>query len=368
MTTTTVDPPEPQASVPLFNWQGLLTGVSQAVLALVLSLIVGALLVAVNGRSPIDAYHAMWYGAFGTQDRFAETLVKATPLLLIAASVSISFRCQFWNIGAEGQMILGAIFSVWAALHITGLSPLPTLIITFLAGALGGALWSLIAGALKAYAQANEVITTSMLNYIAVRLLSYLVNGPMQDPSGFNFPQSKLIPKELELPLLGLGRRLNIAFVIALVAMGLTIVFWRSVWGRRTEIVGASRRVAQHIGLNIPWTILFVTGLSGALAGIAGWGEIFGLHFRLLDQIARGFGTLGIVVALLGGLNPVGMTVAAFMFAALVVGGNAMERNADVPFALVDVIQGCVILLVLSRAYLLRPDAFYHWLRRRLAA
>ncbi|RPI96006.1 MAG: ABC transporter permease, partial [Chloroflexi bacterium] len=294
MTTTVVETPEQQAAAPLFNWSALLTGIAQAVVALVLSLIVGALLVALNGRSPIDAYDAMWYGAFGTQDRFAETLVKATPLLLIAVSVSISFRCQVWNIGAEGQMILGAIFSVWVALNIEGLSPLPHLIVSFLAGALGGALWSLIAGVLKAYAQANEVITTSMLNYIAVRLMSYLVNGPMQDPGGFNFPQSELIPEALELPLLGFGRRLNIAFVIALVMMLLVIVFWRSVWGRRTEIVGASRRVAQHIGLNIPWTILFVTGLSGALAGIAGWGEIFGLHFRLLDQISRGFGTLGI--------------------------------------------------------------------------
>lgn len=365
--TTTVKTTEQPVAAPLFNWEALLTSIAQAVLALILSLLVGALLVLLNGRNPIEAYDAMLYGAFGTHDRFAETLVKATPLLLIAVSVSVSFRCQVWNIGAEGQMILGAIFSVWAALNIEGFSPGLHLVVTFLAGALGGALWSLIAGVLKAYAQANEVITTSMLNYIAVKLLSYMVNGPMQDPGGFNFPQSKLIPEALELPLLGFGRRLNIAFVIALVAMVLAIVFWRSVWGRRTEIVGASRRVAQHIGLNIPWTIILVTGISGALAGIAGWGEIFGLHFRLLDQIARGFGTLGIVVALLGGLNPIGMTISALLFAALVVGGNAMERNADVPFALVDVIQGLVILLVLSRAYLLRPDALYHWVRGKLA-
>lgn len=368
MTTTTADAQERQSISSMFNWPALINSILQGVLALVLSLIVGAILIVLNGRNPIDAYDALWYGAFGTTDRFAETLVKATPLLLIAVSVSISFRCQYWNIGAEGQMILGAIFSVWAALNIEGLSPAAHLIVTFFAGALGGALWSLIAGVLKAYAQANEVITTSMLNYIAVKLLSYVVNGPMQDPGGFNFPQSKLIPEELELPLLGLGKRLNIAFIVALVMMVLAMVFWRSVWGRRTEIVGASRRVARHIGLNIPWTILFVTGLSGALAGIAGWGEIFGLHFRLLDQIARGFGTLGIVVALLGGLNPIGMTISALAFAALVVGGNAMERNADVPFALVDVIQGCVILLVLSRAYLLRPDALYRWLRRKTSS
>ncbi|NLF74237.1 MAG: ABC transporter permease [Chloroflexi bacterium] len=339
---------------PLVNWRALWQNLVQAALSVVLSLVVGGILLLLSGRNPLDAYESLLYGAFGTTDRFTETLVKATPLLLIAVSVSISFRCQYWNIGAEGQMILGAIFSVWVALNVTGLPTLPHLALCFVAGALGGALWSLIAGVLKAYLQANEVITTSMLNYIAVYLLAYLVRGPMIDPGGFNFPQSRLIPEALELPRLVERTRLNTAFIVALVAAALALVFWRSTWGRRTEIVGASRRVAAHVGLNIPRTMLLVAGLSGALTGIAGWGEIFGLHFRLIEEIARGYGTLGIVVALLGGLNPVAMAISAFLFASLVVGGNAMERNANVPFALVDVIQGCVILLVLSRAYLFK--------------
>ncbi len=338
-------------------WRTLWDNVVQAALSLVLALVVGGALLLVSGRDPIAAYRSLYYGAFGTTDRFTETLVKATPLLLVAVSVSICFRAQVWNIGAEGQMILGAIFSTWVALHVKGLPPLLHLVLAFLAGALGGLLWSLIAGVLKAYLQANEVITTSMLNYIAVYLLAYLVRGPMMDPQGFNFPQSPLIPEELELPRLIARTRLNVAFLVALAAVLLALVFWRSTWGRRTEIVGASRRVAAHVGLNVPRTILLATALSGALTGIAGWGEIFGLHFRLIEEITRGFGTLGIVVALLGGLNPIGMTIAAFFFAALVVGGNAMERNANVPFALVDVIQGCVILLVLSRAYLFKRSS-----------
>jgi ABC-type uncharacterized transport system permease subunit len=356
MTSTTVESQTP-TSTPLIPWRALWESLYQAVLSVVLSLLVGGLLLLLSGRDPITAYRSLYHGAFGTTDRFTETLVKATPLMLIAVSVSISFRCQLWNIGAEGQMILGAIFSIWVALHVTGLPTLLILPLTFLAGALGGLLWSLIAGVLKAYLQANEVITTSMLNYIAVYLLAYLVRGPMIDPGGFNFPQSKLIPKELELPRLIQHTRLNVAFIAALVVVGLALVFWRTTLGRRTEIVGASRRVAAHAGLNIPVTIIFVAAVSGALAGIAGWGEMFGLHFRLIEEFARGFGTLGIVVALLGGLNPVGMVVSAFLFAALVVGGNAMERNANVPFALVDVIQGCVILLVLSRAYLFKRTA-----------
>jgi simple sugar transport system permease protein len=277
--------------------------------------------------------------------------------MIIAISVSISFRCQVWNIGAEGQVIVGAIASTWIALTFSDLPVGVLLPLTFLGGMLGGMVWSLIAGLLKAFAQANEVITTSMLNYVAIYLLAYLVHGPMMDPAGFNFPQSPLIADGLILLRLVEGTRLNVSFVVALALVLLTVVFWRTTLGLRTEIVGASHRVARQIGLNVAWMIALVTGLSGAIAGIAGWGEIFGLHYRLIEEIARGIGSLGIVVALLGELHPLGMLVSSFLFAALVVGGNAMERNAGVPFALVDVIQGCIILLILARAFFFRKAA-----------
>ena len=319
-----------------------------------LSLLIGAALLAVSGQNPLVAYRSLWSGAFGSVDRFTETLVQATPLLLIAISVSISFRCQIWNIGAEGQMILGGIASIWVALTFAGLPPAILLPLSFIGGALAGALWSLIAGVLKAYAQANEVITTSMLNYIAVYLLAFLVHGPMKDPAGFNFPQSPLISRALELPRLVPGTRLNLSFVIVLVIVVAALLYWRTTLGLRTEIVGASRRVARQIGLSVALTIAVVSAISGALAGVAGWGEMFGLHFRLIEEFARGLGSLGVVVALLGELHPLGMLVSAFLFGSLVVGGNAMERNAGVPFALVDVIQGCIILLVLARGYIFK--------------
>lgn len=343
------------------DWKGIggkaWKNIYQAAFSLGLSLLIGALLLWVSGRSPLEAYLSLVDGAFGSVARFAETLVKATPLLLIALSVSISFRAQIWNIGAEGQVILGAIASTWVALTFHGLPPFLLLALSLLAAILAGGAWSLIAGLLKAYAQANEVITTSMLNYIAVYLLAYLLHGPMMDPQGFNFPQSPLIDSALELPRLVAGTRLNLAFVVALVMVGGALLFWRSTLGARTEIVGASRRVARQIGLSVAGTIALATALSGALAGAAGWGEIFGLHFRLIEEFARGMGTLGIVVALLGELHPVGMLFSSFLFAALVVGGNAMERNAGVPFALVDVIQGCIILLILARTYFFRKGA-----------
>lgn len=336
------------------SWKNVWERLYPAAFSLLLALLIGALLLLVSGRDPIAAYGSLLYGAFGTGSRFTETLVKATPFLILAMSVSVSFRCGVWNIGAEGQLIAGAISSTWVALTFEALPPLLLLPLTFIAGLLGGLVWSGIAGVLKAYFNANEVITTSMLNYIALYLLAYLVNGPMMDPEGFNFPQSRLINESLELPRLLQGSRLNAGFLVAIVLVVVALFFWRSTLGFRTEIVGASRRVARHAGLSVNRTIILVSLITGGVAGIAGWGEIFGIHFRLIEAISVGLGSLAIVVALLGELHPIGMFVSAFLFAALVVGGNAMERSAGVPFALVDVMQGVIILLVLARAYIFR--------------
>jgi general nucleoside transport system permease protein len=344
----TVEKSETRTVKWLGDWSKTRQTIFQALLSILLSIFIGALLLIANGRNPLEAYQSLLYGAFGTMDRFTETLVKTTPLLLIAVSVSISFKCKFWNIGAEGQFLVGAIFAAWIGLTFVQLPTIILLPLTCLAGAVGGALWSLIAGLLKAYLQANEVITTTMLNYIAVYFLSFLVHGPLMDGT---WPQSPTLARSLILPRIVEGTRLNIAFVIAILAILLALVFWRSVLGHRVKIVGTNQHVARAIGLSVPRTILLVAAISGALVGIAGWGDVFGLHFRLIEQIAAGLGSLGIVVALLGQLHPIGMLFSAFFFGALVVGGNAMERNAGVPFALVEVIQGSVILLILTRSY-----------------
>lgn len=336
------------------NWGATVTRILPAALALGLALLFGALLLLASGRNPIEAYAALLQGAFGSPARLAETFVKMTPFLILAISVSISFRCGVWNIGAEGQLILGAIASFSVAWLLNAWPALVALPLSLLAGVIGGALWSGIAGMLKAHFNANEVITTSMLNFIAVYLLAYLVNGPLKDPEGFNFPQSPLIAEAFELPRLLTGSRLNVAFLVAIALVIAALLFWRSTLGFRTEIVGAARRVATHAGLNVNRTIVLVSLITGGVAGIAGWGEIFGIHYRLIDAIAVGMGSLAVVVALLGELHPLGMVVSAFLFAALVVGGNAMERSAGVPFALVDVIQGSIILLVLARSFIFR--------------
>jgi len=343
--------PKPTKTI---NWREIAAKILPAALAVGLALLFGALLLLASGRNPIEAYAALIQGAFGSPARLAETFVKMTPFLILAISVSVSFRCGFWNIGAEGQLILGAIASFSVALLLKSWPAIVVLPLSLLASVIGGSLWSGIAGALKARFNANEVITTSMLNFIAVYLLAYMVNGPLKDPEGFNFPQSPLIAEAFQLPRFLAGSRLNIAFLVSLVLVAVALLFWRSTLGFRTEIVGASRRVATHVGLNVNRTVILVALITGGVAGIAGWGEIFGIHYRLIDAIAVGMGSLAVVVALLGDLHPLGMVVSAFLFAALVVGGNAMERGAGVPFALVDVIQGSIILLVLARSYIFR--------------
>lgn len=339
-------------SVKTINWRELWSRVLPAALSLVLALLIGALFLLISGRDPITAYSSLLTGAFGSRARITETFVKMTPFLILAISVSVSFRCGLWNIGAEGQLILGAIASFWVGLTLQSLPLVLLLPLTVVAGIIAGAFWSGIAGVLKARFNANEVITTSMLNFIAIYLLAYMVNGPLKDPEGFNFPQSRLIPEALELPRLLAGTRLNIAFIVSLVLVIIALLYWRSTLGFRTEIVGASRRVATHVGLSVNRTLVMVSLISGGVAGIAGWGEIFGIHYRLIDAISGGMGSMAVVIALLGELHPLGMLVSAFLFAALVVGGNAMERGAGVPFALVDVIQGIIILLVLARSYI----------------
>ncbi|MCL4459534.1 MAG: ABC transporter permease [Chloroflexi bacterium] len=337
---------------------GIFKGALPPFLSVACALVIGAVLLAIGGNDPVQAYLAMLSGAFGSTDRMAETLVKMTPLLIVGLAVSIPYRAEIWTIGPEGQLVMGAILSTWVGLTLAGLPPLVLLPLTLVAGFVGGAVWGLVPGILRAKLEVNEVITTLMLNYVAIYFLGYLVRGPMMDPHGFNFPQSRLLPASLHLIKIIPGTRLNVAFILALFLMVVLILFWRTTLGFRTEIVGGSRVVAKYAGIDVSWNIIFVMLLSGGLSGIAGWGEIFGIHHRLLDEISGGYGYLGMVIALLGGLHPLGIALASFLFAALVVGGNAMERAVDAPFAVVSVIQGLVILFVLARTiFTLRRSA-----------
>lgn len=317
-------------------------------IAILLALVLSACLLLLAGNNPIVAYKSLFKGAFGSNHRIAETFVKAIPLIILGLGISIAFKAQIWNIGGDGQFTLGAIFAAFVALNF----PLPNVILfplTFIAAFVGGACWGGIAGFLKTKFNANEVITTLMLNYVAFYLLEWLIKGPMMDPKGHGFPQTELIHKGLRLPIILHGTRLHSGLILALILTIGVYFFWKTTLGFKIDVVGHSSEVAKYGGIKVNKVIMLTMFLSAGLAGIAGWSEVFGIHFRLLENVSGGYGNLAIVVALLADLNPLGIIVSAFFFAALVVGGNTMQRMAGVPFSLVDVIQGLVIIFVISR-------------------
>ena len=328
-------------------------GIAPALIAIVFALLIGAILLVAAGNSPVEAYSTLWKGAFGSSHRFAETVVKAIPLAVLGLGISVAFKANIWNIGGDGQFTLGAIFSMAVALYLP--LPVPLLLpVTLLAAFAGGAFWGGIAGYLKARFNANEVITTLMLNYVALYLLEWLVKGPMIDPKGHGFPQTELLAEGLRLPIILAGTRLHAGVLVALILAVAGYFFWKTVLGFKIQLVGESPRVAEYSGINVPRITVVTMVISAGLAGLAGWTEVFGIHYRLLENISGSYGNLAIVVALLADLNPLGILISAFFFAALVTGGNTMQRMVGVPFSLVYIIQGLVIIFVISRVVLIK--------------
>ena len=320
-----------------------------------LAFLIGAVLILITGANPVEAYGALLRAAFGSANGFAETMVKATPLILAGLGVMVAYRAQFWNIGAEGQIYLGSILATIVGVSLRGLPLLIHLPLTLLAGVAGGALWGFIPGLLKARFRVNEVITTLLLNYIAIGLTSYLVHNPLRDQAS-GIPISPQLAESAWLPILLPRTRFHLGIVLAIAAAALIhFLLTRTVLGYRIRAIGEGRRAAQTGGIQVGRTIVLTMILSGALAGLAGAVEIAGVQHRLVEGFSPGYGYLAIAVALLGGLNPFGVTLAAILFAALLNGADAMQRTAEVPITVVFVIEGLVILFVAARVSLRRP-------------
>jgi simple sugar transport system permease protein len=327
------------------------------------ALLTGAILIIISGNDPIAAYAALLEGAFSNSYRISETFVKAIPLMLMALGVSIAFKNQIWNIGAGGQFTIGTILSVIVCLYFK-LPPIPTIILSFIFAFIGGALWGGLAGWLKARFNANEVITTPMLDYIATYLLAYLVYGPMMDPNGFGYPQSAVIEKVLRLPKLIVGGRLHTGIFVAIAILFLMLLFWRSTLGFKIELAGQGNDVSRYAGIDNKKIIVVTMLLSGGLSGIAGWNEIHGIHFRLMTDLAGSYGSIAIVIALLGNLNPLGIAISAYFFSVLIVGGNTMQNLTGIPYSLVDIIQGLIVVFVITRTAF-RTESIQTFFRKR---
>lgn len=313
----------------------------------IVALLIGAILVVLSENSPAEAYTMMLKGAFGSPQKINELFVKLIPTLIMSLGVSIAYRAQLWNIGAEGQFIMGSIASMVVALYVPFPIPL-RIVLSFLVAILAGGGWAALAGWLRSRFNANEVITTLMLNYVANYLLLYLINGPMQDPTS-DLSQTALVPDAMRLTQLFDTYRLHSGIFILIGVVIFMIFFWKTTLGYRINLAGQGEKVATYAGINVKRTVIITMFISGAFCGLAGWIETFGINYRLLDGIAGEAGSIATIVALLGSLNVYGIIAAAGFFSILLCGGASMQRMTEVPYSVVDVIQGLIIIFVIAK-------------------
>lgn len=316
------------------------------VVAILLSLVIPGIVIAALGVSPLQALKSLFLGAWGSTAAIEKTLIKMAPLLTAAIGVSVAFRAGLWSIGNLGQFLLGALGATVVALALPDVPGVwvPAL----LGGALFGALWAFIPGILRARWSVNEVITTLMMNSLAVLLINYLVSGPLMDRVA-GLPQSPRLSAGSALPPLIPGSRVHFGVLLALiVAAAFYLILFRTSLGYEFRVVGKSPRAANYSGVNPQRTLLTAMLISGSLSGLAGAGEVLGLHHRLLDGIAGGYEYTPIIAALLGALNPLGNVITTFVFGGLLVGARATQVSTGLPISIVQAIQALIVLFVLG--------------------
>jgi simple sugar transport system permease protein len=296
----------------------------------------------------------MLSGAFGGWDNLADTAIKAIPLMLVGVGISIAFRAGVINIGGEGQIIMGAIFSTVVALAVPGLPRLLLVPLVIVAGAIGGGVWGAIPGALKAYANVNEILSTIMMNIVAAQFLSFLLQDLLIEEGAIKIQQTERLSENADLPLLG-TTRLHLGFVVALVVavLGYYLLF-RSALGVRLRAVGHNPHASRYAGMPVKRSVVQALAISGACAGIAGAILVFGSesHRLIGEGGAAGFtgnaGFNGIVTALFGGLHPLYVVPASFLFGGMLTGGIELQRELQVPAALIVALNGLVVVFVVG--------------------
>lgn len=358
-------------------WINRLTDIVPTFVALGLAIAVSAIMLFALEANPIEAFSAMWDGAFGTENAFAETIVKAIPIAFVAIGITVAFRGGVINIGGEGQMIVGALAGTAVTLALGDSIGWLVIPLALFAGFMAGGLYGGLAGFLKAYFDVNEILSTIMLNQVAVQLMNYLLNGPLLDPesAGFNnIPKTARITEVAQIPrfMLSVGdvsifdrTRLHWGIIIVIVvSIVIYIVMWRTVVGFRIRAVGYNERASTYAGISVKRQMTLSMFLAGGLAGVAGIVQVLGLQYRLqTDGSPAGFtasaGFNGIVAALFGGLHPIGAVPASVLFGGLLVGAQKMQREIGVPASIITAINGVILVFVVSSQIFIQRRALY---------
>lgn len=334
-------------------------------LSLVAALLLGAVMMLVLGANPINGYNAMIVGAFDGSYALGSTAVQAAPLLLVAVGICVAFRANVFNIGGEGQLAMGGLAGSATALALPHLPSIVLIPLVLLAGAAGGAVWGAIPGAFKAYFNVNEILSTIMLNLVAVQVMNWLLAGPMVDKTQNStyglIPETRLLPRNSWLPIIVPNTQLHLGVLVAvLVSVGVWVLLYRTSFGFRLQAVGLSRDASRYAGMPVKRTMTLAMTISGAMCGIGGALLVFGSisHRMVTDGSLTGFtgsdGFNGIVVALFGALNPLWSIISAFLFGGMIVGGDALQVATGVPADMVTALEGLVVVFVVSLEYMRR--------------
>ena len=312
-------------------------------------MVVATLLILAANKSPIKAYEAFVFGIFGTMNGFVEIFVKASPLIFAGLGIAVAFKSGFFNIGAEGQILMGAIGASVVSIFLTDIPGPLRILLSIVVAFIFGGLWALIPGLLKIKFNISEIITTIMFNYIAINITALLVRGALMDKSGY-LPHSEMIDESARLPELLPPTRLHAGFILAII---MVFVIWlimkKTTIGYELQVVGINKRAAKCNGISVMKNIIISAFLSGGLAGLAGMGQVLGIQHRLLEGISGGYGYTAILVSLLGFNNPIGVLISSIGFATLQVGSNTMQRQLGIPASIVLIIIGLVVLLILAK-------------------
>ncbi|HLE51109.1 MAG TPA: ABC transporter permease [Anaerolineales bacterium] len=318
------------------------------ILAAITTFILTAALVVMAKANPLEAYYHFLIAPLSSRVSAIEVLVKSTPLLLTGVAVTFAFSAGYFNIGAEGQLYAGAIAAAWLGVILEGLSPLLAIPVMLIGGFVAGMAWALTPALLKVKVAVDEVVTTLLLNSVMLFVVSYLLNGPWRDPVS-GWPQSPEISASATFIKLLPRARLHLGFIIGLLAIiALWFVLSRTTFGLKMRATGLGKEAARFAGINVNRTIILAALISGGIAGLAGVGEVAGIHFHLIDAISPGYGYTGIIIAMLGGLNPFGVGIAALFIGLLTTGAQSVSRALGVPAYLGDVVQASLLLVTLG--------------------
>jgi len=337
--------------------------------AVLLALLLGMVLVRLAGANPLRAYGELLRGAFADVFGFATTLVKTTPLLLAGLGVAVALRAGLFNIGAEGQIYLGGLAAALVGLYLHGLPPLMHIPLVLVAAFIAGGVWAIVPVLLKVFRGVNEVITTLLMNYVGILLVSFIVGGPLIEP-GAPYPYTRPLAPSTTLPVIVPGTDAHAGILLAIVlAVVLHVLFTRTSLGFQLRSVGANPAASAAAGMNVRATLVLAMVVGGGLAGLAGATEVIGLKHRLFENFSPGYGYDAIVVAFLSNGQPLGVVAMAFFFGALRSGANIMQRSVGIPVAIVFAIQGLAVLfLAASLAIQRRAHVGFRLRARRQAS